>query len=482
VAAGGRTWKDGLGELWTERRGGLTVRVRRLVVPDAVAREVEVDLAAASSLDHKAMVRIIGVTSHPEGLEIVTEAGVGVPLRKFLGVLSEHNEKLAVSHATWIALQVMDLLAVAQARMDAGKLAPVVHGRLSPGHILLTSAGEVRVTGFGLDAAARHLIEPSVPLDRTFGYVAPEQRDGARPRPESDVFALGSILAEMIQGSPVFVGRTMAETLGAVGMRMAPHLRAKRPEVPLALDEALAWCLDKTADKRPRAEAALVRLSAFQGMLDAGDRIRPNEHPAKLADLLRLRMGTAEVVDWPTDLLDAPEADAPQPKVVDKTARPRRVRASRVLLALLAALGAWSLVLAVRWQTMGPRVLAAVPAQWRPRVEALLPPLVADAGVEVAAPQAMDAGPALALVPVDAGPPPAAAPKTLLTIKASAPGRVLLDGNDVGAAPVTELDVQPGAHRLELVGPRAKVRAVEHVMLQPGDRKTLVLRSRRKER
>jgi hypothetical protein len=481
VAAGGRTWNDGLGELWTERRGGLNVRVRRLVIPDTVAREAEADLAAAGAIDHKAMVRILGVTTRPEGLEVVTEAGVGVPLRKFLAALQERNEKLAVSHASWIALQVMELLAVAQARTDGGKLAPVVHGRLSPGHILLTSAGEVKVTGFGLDAAARHLIEPTAPLDRTFGYIAPEQREGARPRPESDVFALGSILAEMIQGAPVYVGRTLAETLGAVGMRMAPQLRAKRPEVPLALDEAVAWCLDKTADKRPRAEAALVRLSAFQGMLDAGDRIRPNEHPAKLADLLRLRLGTAEVVDWPTDLVEAPPDDAPLTRVTDPAKRPRRVRASRVLLALLAALGAWALVLGVRWQTLGPQVLAAVPARWRPRVEALLPPLTADAGAMVVAqPPPPDAGLALAVQPVDAGPP--LLPKTLLTIKASAPGRVLLDGNDVGAAPVTELDVAPGAHRLELVGPRAKVRAVEKVTLQPGDRKTLVLRSRRKEK
>jgi hypothetical protein len=114
-------------------------------------------------------------------------------------------------------------------------------------------------------------------------------------------------------------------------------------------------------------------------------------------------------------------------------------------------------------------------------VEALLPPLTADAGAVVAShPSRPDAGVAVAVQPVDAGPPPP--PKTLLTIKASAPGRILLDGNDVGATPVTELDVAPGAHRLELVGPRAKVRAVEKVTLQPGDRKTLVLRSRHKEK
>jgi len=85
----------------------------------------------------------------------------------------------------------------------------VVHRDLKPENVLVTSTGQVKIIDFGiaLDKAARRLTWYG--LSATIGtpdYIAPEQIGGRRGDARTDVYALGTILYEMLTGHLPFSG------------------------------------------------------------------------------------------------------------------------------------------------------------------------------------------------------------------------------------------------------------------------------------
>src|SRR5262249_46613814 len=66
------------------------------------------------------------------------------------------------------------------------------------------------------------------------GYMAPEQIRGEPVDVRTDVFAVGAVLYEVIEGRPAFSGATLAEFLSATLIRDPPPLRA--PDRPPGLD------------------------------------------------------------------------------------------------------------------------------------------------------------------------------------------------------------------------------------------------------
>ena len=79
----------------------------------------------------------------------------------------------------------------------------VVHRDLKPENILVTDAGQIKIMDFGiaLDESARRLTWSG--LSSTIGtpdYMAPEQVSGRRGDARTDIYALGTILYEMLTG------------------------------------------------------------------------------------------------------------------------------------------------------------------------------------------------------------------------------------------------------------------------------------------
>jgi serine/threonine-protein kinase len=85
--------------------------------------------------------------------------------------------------------------------------AGLVHGDLKPGNILVTTAGQVKVTDFGLARAlGASAMDAGEVVWGTPAYFSPEQAAGGRVLPATDVYAIGIILYEMLTGRVPFVG------------------------------------------------------------------------------------------------------------------------------------------------------------------------------------------------------------------------------------------------------------------------------------
>ena len=84
----------------------------------------------------------------------------------------------------------------------------------------------------------------------TVHYMAPEQVEGRDADARSDIWALGTVLYEMVTGVRPFKGDTAASVIGAILKDEPPRLSARQPLAPAALDHLVTQCLVKDPDGR----------------------------------------------------------------------------------------------------------------------------------------------------------------------------------------------------------------------------------------
>src|SRR5207244_4961899 len=103
----------------------------------------------------------------------------------------------------------------------------------------------------------------------TSDYIAPEQARGAKATAQTDIYALGIVLYELLTGDVPFSG----DNFVAVAMRHinepVPSVRERRPDVSPRLDAAVRRALAK--DPRDRFESMDAFATELQGCLGAAD-------------------------------------------------------------------------------------------------------------------------------------------------------------------------------------------------------------------
>jgi serine/threonine protein kinase len=133
----------------------------------------------------------------------------------------------------------------------------LVHRDLKPGNVLLAEVdGRLvpKVTDFGL---AKLLSEDAPGRTRsglamgTPGYMAPEQiRSAKGVDRRADVFALGCLLYELWCGVAPFRGESVYDVLVAIEARDFVPARTIRPDLPEAVEAAIAGCIEPDPERR----------------------------------------------------------------------------------------------------------------------------------------------------------------------------------------------------------------------------------------
>lgn len=199
------------------RPGDQPVALKRLLPhiaedPDIVAilgREV----GALERIDHPNVVRLLDHGTHRGLPYLVMELVDGRNLRDLLGPRSEQpgpRPVLPPAVALWITHEIACALA------EAGSHG-IIHRDVSPTNIQVTVDGDVKILDFGI-ARVRGLAQTTHggAMRGKWAYCSPEQVEGLGLDPRSDLFALGSVLFEMIAGRPPFLGADRQETMGLV--------------------------------------------------------------------------------------------------------------------------------------------------------------------------------------------------------------------------------------------------------------------------
>ncbi|MEU4619774.1 serine/threonine-protein kinase [Actinoplanes sp. NPDC023801] len=147
--------------------------------------------------------------------------------------------------AVSIAAAVAEALAAAHA-------AGVVHRDIKPGNVML-SPGGVKLLDFGISAAAGEPDDDDTGVSfGTPAYAAPERLDGKPAEPATDLYGLGVLLFEMVNGEPPYDVNTWEELAAAQAHGPTPLSEA----LPARLRELITRCLDDNPARRPTAAQA----------------------------------------------------------------------------------------------------------------------------------------------------------------------------------------------------------------------------------
>jgi serine/threonine protein kinase/tetratricopeptide (TPR) repeat protein len=149
------------------------------------------------------------------------------------------------AYAQWI-VQAADAL-------DYAHEQGVVHRDIKPSNLMISSAGELWVTDFGL-ARTQHDASMTVTgeLLGTLRYMSPEQ---LKSKPgfvdhRTDIYSLGLTLYELIAGRPAFEGPSQQDLIHQIGGEEPPSLLKLHPRVPRDLDSIVRKAISKTPDAR----------------------------------------------------------------------------------------------------------------------------------------------------------------------------------------------------------------------------------------
>lgn len=215
------------------------------------------EAVAAASLRHPNIARIGKVGRGATGYFISRELVRGHDLRKITARSSYLGLELPLGLVLSVLRELCDALAHAHSARH-----PVIHGDLSPGHLLIDCRGRLRVIDFGVGLAP-----PSDELSRTrlargkHGYVSPEVLCGERPTDVSDVFAVGVLAHELLTGRPLFTGATDAacarDIARAVRRQSIAPPSASRQDCPRAVDDLVMRALQRRPEARFSSAAAM---------------------------------------------------------------------------------------------------------------------------------------------------------------------------------------------------------------------------------
>jgi eukaryotic-like serine/threonine-protein kinase len=283
---------------------------------DSFVERFQREARAAAGLNHRNIVSVYDTGDTDGRHYIVMELVDGETLAEVL----KREGPLSPSRVARIGSSVARAL---QAAHDQG----LVHRDVKPGNVMITPAGDVKVTDFGIArAVSDHTLTETGAVIGTAHYLSPEQVAGKAATPSSDVYSVGAVMYEMLAGQKPFTGETQI----AVAMKRLtedpPPIGSVRKDVPASV----ARVIDHALERDPT-----VRFSTADQMRLALDEAAGTSTPATMPNVMD---------PTPTEVLpvaDARASEAEAASLAETTVRPavvaeRRKREYKRLVGYLA--------------------------------------------------------------------------------------------------------------------------------------------------
>src|SRR5688572_14967438 len=262
-----------------------------------------------AQLDHKHIVAVFELGTDADTPYIAMQYVDGLDVLALLRECARAQIRLPPDLAAVIARDVLDALDYAHNAVDNnGKALGIVHRDISPGNVLLSWRGDVKLTDFGIARAAerRHKTEAGT-LKGKYGYMSPEQVSGGEIDPRSDIFSIGILLAEMVMARRLFTSTNDLDILLMVRDARLDRLHKYASEFPIELRVLTTRALQRRPEDRWQSAAQ------FRDALDEWIRRTTRVGQRDLATLIGrvINSPTADLEGHPGTREEAKEAQVP---------------------------------------------------------------------------------------------------------------------------------------------------------------------------
>ncbi len=279
----------GMAEVWKARMTGVegfqkTVAIKK-ILPHLTDSPAFVDMfideaKLAAQLNHANIIHIYDLGKIGADYYIAMEYVEGENLRNILNAARERGKPLSVGLALHVAARLASALEHAHHKRDfEDRDLGLVHRDVSPQNVLIGYEGTIKLCDFGIVKAVSKSSHTQMgALKGKLQYMSPEQAWGKVVDGRSDIFAVGTLLFEMLTGRRLFAGESEMEVLEAVRECRVQKPSELRPEVSDDVDAVVLKALEVEPGERFQSAGDLAR--RLEDLLAA---MRPSPGQAELA-------------------------------------------------------------------------------------------------------------------------------------------------------------------------------------------------------
>jgi eukaryotic-like serine/threonine-protein kinase len=229
-------------DLMNRRDVVLKIPDQMLIGDPAQYERFQRELEIINTLRHPAILRGLGSGQYNRIPYLATEFIQGQSLRDLIATAAPLSPDRAVA----LTRQIAEGLAYCHDH-------EVVHRDLKPENIMVTADDQPIIMDFGLALTHGGRRVTYANLSATAGtpdYMAPEQIEGRRGDPRTDLYALGTLLYEMLAGQVPFTADNNFAVMQLHLNGVAPRLDRIRSDVSPQLAAIVAKCLQRRPDDR----------------------------------------------------------------------------------------------------------------------------------------------------------------------------------------------------------------------------------------
>lgn len=289
-------------------------------------RRFQREMLASTELVHPNIVTVYDAGQEGETQFLVMEYVKGMDLKRYI------QTQYPIPYGRIVDIMQQILSAVSLAHQHR-----IIHRDLKPQNILIDESGTVKITDFGIAVA---LSETSITQTNSMlgsvHYLSPEQARGSMATNQSDIYAIGIILYEMLTGKVPFDGESAVTIALKHFQEEIPSVRLYDRNVPQSLENVVLKATAK--DPIDRYQSAEEMSADLATVLDPNRLNEPIWHPASHAEETKVLPNLTEQVPSAVPVeedVTTPEKEAEEKPIPSKKkAKEQKPKSKKKLLFL----------------------------------------------------------------------------------------------------------------------------------------------------
>ena len=272
-------------------------------------RRFQREMLASTELVHPNIVTVYDAGQEGETQFLVMEYVKGMDLKRYI------QTQYPIPYGSIMDIMQQILSAVALAHQHR-----IIHRDLKPQNILIDESGTVKITDFGIAVA---LSETSITQTNSMlgsvHYLSPEQARGSMATNQSDIYAIGIILYEMLTGKVPFDGESAVTIALKHFQEEIPSVRLYDRHVPQSLENVVLKATAK--DPIDRYQSAEEMSADLATALDPSRLNEPAWHPANHVEETKVLPNLTEQMP---SVAPAVEVTTPPEKDIEEKPKPAK--------------------------------------------------------------------------------------------------------------------------------------------------------------